>query len=74
MNDGFGREQQHAERRHRERAEGQCRAIDHHSDEHDRNHDERTLGRNLGSGQRKIECRRAQGGESRPFLDCVDTS
>jgi hypothetical protein len=34
-------------------------------------HDERALRRNLGSGQRKIECRRAQSGERRPFLDWV---
>jgi hypothetical protein len=47
MNDRFRREQQDAERRNGERAEGECRTIDHHADEHDCDHDEGALGRNL---------------------------
>ena len=71
VNDCFGCEQQHAKCRYRERAEGKCRAIDHHADENDADHDEGALGRNLRARQQKIECRRDQGGKRRPFLDCV---
>src|SRR5215472_17478517 len=71
VNDRFGCEQQHAERRDRERAEGERRAIDHHSDEDDADHDEGALGRNLRTRQQEIERRRGQRRERRPFLDCV---
>jgi hypothetical protein len=69
VNDRFGCEQQHAERRDRERAEGERRAIDHHSDEDDADHDEGALGRNLRTRQQEIERRRGQRRERRPFLD-----
>src|SRR5262249_17126827 len=64
-------EQQHAERRDRERAEGERRAIDHHTDEDDADHDEGALGRNLRTRQQEIERRRGQRRERRPFLDWV---
>ena len=71
VNDRFGCEQQHAERRDRERAEGERRAIGHHTDEDDADHDEGALGRNLRPRQQEIERRRRQRRERRPFLDWV---
>ena len=55
MNDRFGRQQQHYQRRHRERAKGERRAIDHNADEHDSDHDEGTLGRNLCTRKQKVD-------------------
>jgi hypothetical protein len=59
MDDGFRCEQQHAERRDCQRAEGERRAIDHHSYKHNGYHDERALGRNLRARQHKVERSRA---------------
>jgi len=69
IDDGFRRQQQHAERHDRYRAEGQCRPVHHDAGQHDRNHDERALGGNLGSRQQQIERRRGKRGRRRPFLD-----
>jgi hypothetical protein len=72
VGDGFGRQKQHAERCDRERTERERRAINHDADEDDGDHDEGALGRNLRARQQKIERRRRERGERRPFLDCVD--
>ena len=49
MHDRLRRKQQHADRRNRKRAKGQRRAIQHHANEHDCDHDERALSGNLGA-------------------------
>ena len=55
MHDRLRRKQQHDEGRDRERAEGQRRPIHHDADQHDRDHDEGALRRDLGARQQQIE-------------------
>jgi hypothetical protein len=64
MHDRFRREQHHAERREREIAQRQRRAVDHHGDEHDRRHDEGALRRDL----RAREITRADGSKAYDVL------
>jgi hypothetical protein len=40
VHDRFGRDQHDRERREREVSQGECRTVDHHPDQHNRNHDE----------------------------------
>ena len=47
MHDRLRREQQHGESRDRDGAEGERRAVEHDADQHDRDHDEGALGREL---------------------------
>ena len=71
MGDSLGRQKQHAERCDRERTEGERRAINHDADEDDGDHYEGALGRDFRARQQKIERRRRERGERRPFLDCA---
>jgi hypothetical protein len=71
IDDGFRRQQQHAKRGDRYRAEGQCRPVYHDTGQHDGNHDERALGRNLRARQQQVECRRRERRRRRPFFDRV---
>jgi hypothetical protein len=47
MNNGLRREQHDKQRRKREIAQRQGRPVDHDADQHDRDHDERTLRRDF---------------------------
>ena len=69
MHDRFGRKQQDQQRRDRDRAQGQDRPIEHHADEHDRDHDEGALGCDLRAGKDEIERGDDERGERSPFLD-----
>jgi hypothetical protein len=69
VHDCFRREQQHQERCDRHRAQGQDRPIEHDADEHDRDHDERPLGRHLRAGQDEIKRGDDESSEGRPLLD-----
>jgi hypothetical protein len=69
VHDRFGRKQQDQQRRDRHRAQGQDRPIEHHADEHDRDHDERALGCDLRAGKDEIERGDDERGERSPFLD-----
>jgi hypothetical protein len=69
VHDRFGRKHQDQQRRDRHRAQGQDRPIEHHADEHDRDHDERALGCDLRAGKDQIERGDEERAERSPFLD-----
>ena len=69
MHDGLWRQQQNDNRRHRERAESQCRTIEHNADKDNRDHDVGALGRHLGAREQQIKGRRQERSRCSPLLD-----
>jgi hypothetical protein len=71
MHDRFGRDQHDRERGEREVAQSERRAVDHHPDQHNRDHDERTLGGDFRARQNQIKRRCDQRRYRTPFLDWI---
>jgi hypothetical protein len=69
MHDRFRRQQQHRDRRDRERTEGHGGPVDQHREQHDSDHVITALRRDFRAGEQQIERGRREREKRSPFLD-----